>query len=237
MVGIDTVYQRVLALANKEQRGYITPQEFNLFANQAQLEVLDQYFADMNQLSRITGNETEYSDMLEAINEKIGILKVHDFSIGVGPKGVAALPMDMYRLGDVYTPTGNISTQVNLNQLMQLKLSPLTMPSAARPTHTLQASTTTGAMNGEISIFPLANSINISYVKRPNIARWGYVVISDKALYDPTPGNTTDFELHPSEETELVYKILKLSGAAIQRQDIAQFAQGMEASIQQKEKQ
>ena len=31
-VNIDTVYQRVLAIANKEQRGYITPQEFNLYS-------------------------------------------------------------------------------------------------------------------------------------------------------------------------------------------------------------
>ena len=44
MVKIDTVYQRVLALANKEQRGYITPQEFNLFANQAQMDIFEQYF-------------------------------------------------------------------------------------------------------------------------------------------------------------------------------------------------
>ena len=36
-INIDTVYQKVLAFANKEQRGYITPQEFNLFADQAQL--------------------------------------------------------------------------------------------------------------------------------------------------------------------------------------------------------
>jgi hypothetical protein len=32
MINIDSVYQTVQALANKEQRGYITPQEFNLFA-------------------------------------------------------------------------------------------------------------------------------------------------------------------------------------------------------------
>ena len=32
-ISADTVYQRVLALANKEQRGYVTPQEFNLLAN------------------------------------------------------------------------------------------------------------------------------------------------------------------------------------------------------------
>ena len=38
-VSIDTVYQRVLSILNKEQRGYITPQEFNLLANQAQIEI------------------------------------------------------------------------------------------------------------------------------------------------------------------------------------------------------
>ena len=38
-VSIDKVYQKVLAFANKEQRGYITPQEFNLFADQAQMEI------------------------------------------------------------------------------------------------------------------------------------------------------------------------------------------------------
>ena len=49
MVNVDTVYQRVLALANKEQRGYITPQEFNLFADQAQMEIFEQYFYDIDQ--------------------------------------------------------------------------------------------------------------------------------------------------------------------------------------------
>ena len=38
---INNVYQKVLALANKEQRGYITPQEFNLFAEYAQLDIFN----------------------------------------------------------------------------------------------------------------------------------------------------------------------------------------------------
>ena len=49
MSNINTVYQTVLALANKEQRGYITPQEFNLFAKQAQLDIFEQYFYDLSQ--------------------------------------------------------------------------------------------------------------------------------------------------------------------------------------------
>ena len=62
-VNIDTVYQKVLALANKEQRGYITPQEFNLLANQAQLLIFEQYFYDIEKAMMLpNANDTEYSD-------------------------------------------------------------------------------------------------------------------------------------------------------------------------------
>ena len=70
-VGINKVYNKVLAIANKEQRGYITPQEFNLLANQAQLAIFEQYFYDTNQFGKINGNSTEYSDMLNILGEKI----------------------------------------------------------------------------------------------------------------------------------------------------------------------
>jgi len=59
-VSIDTVYQRVLAIANKEQRGYVTPQEFNILANQAQMDIFEQYFYDKNQFLRQPGNDTTY---------------------------------------------------------------------------------------------------------------------------------------------------------------------------------
>ena len=52
MISVDTVYQRVLAILNKENRGYMTPQEFNLMANQAQIEIFEQYFYDLNQFNR-----------------------------------------------------------------------------------------------------------------------------------------------------------------------------------------
>ena len=64
-VNVDTVYQKVLAIANKEQRGYITPQEFNLFADQAQMEIFEQYFYDIDQFERRIG-----SDIVELLQEK-----------------------------------------------------------------------------------------------------------------------------------------------------------------------
>ena len=95
MVRVDTVYQRVLAIANKEQRGYITPLEFNLYANQAQMDIFEQYFYDLNQFTRVPGNDTEYSDMVTILEEKINLFETSSpgFDTGILP--------GFYRLGTV----------------------------------------------------------------------------------------------------------------------------------------
>ena len=40
-INVNTVYTTVLTILNKEQRGYLTPFEFNNVANQVQLEVFE----------------------------------------------------------------------------------------------------------------------------------------------------------------------------------------------------
>ena len=66
-VNINTVYQRVLAIINKEQRGFVSPVEFNLFANQVQMDIFEQYFYDLNQFLRIPGNETRHADPVDIL--------------------------------------------------------------------------------------------------------------------------------------------------------------------------
>ena len=73
MVNIDTVYQRVLAFANKEQRGYITPQEFNLFANQAQIEIYEQYHYDVNNFEMRDATYTLNSDTTDLTRQKLDV--------------------------------------------------------------------------------------------------------------------------------------------------------------------
>ena len=97
MIIIDTVYQRVLALANKEQRGYITPLEFNLLANQAQLDIFEQYFYDINQFAVTNDVGSEYSDTLDMLEEKMALFETRA-NIGSG----ATLPSDLYRLRTVF---------------------------------------------------------------------------------------------------------------------------------------
>tara|TARA_R100000734_G_C3319096_1_gene114259 strand:+ start:51 stop:1211 length:1161 start_codon:yes stop_codon:yes gene_type:complete len=77
-VNINTVYKAVLAIANKEQRGYITPQEFNILANQAQMDLFEQYFYDISQFQNRKGNSTEHSDMLHILEEKLAPFRVNN---------------------------------------------------------------------------------------------------------------------------------------------------------------
>ena len=71
MVNIDDVYQKVLALANKEQRGYITPQEFNLMADRAQKEIYNSYFHDYKTGFFKPKAEAESFDDLEMTQQKL----------------------------------------------------------------------------------------------------------------------------------------------------------------------
>ena len=226
MVNIDTVYQRVLALANKEQRGYITPLEFNLLANQAQLEIFEQYFYDINQLALIEDIGAEYSDPVDNLDEKISIFETNDVVTGG-----TTLPADLYRLGVV---TFNGTTEVEYieqKKFLYVMSSPLSRPSNNRPIYTRNANTiNVVGDNGNV----INNNITCDYVRQPNAVEWGYNVVADKALYNA--GTSTHFELHNSEETKLVIKILELAGIVINKPGLVSIASQKEASMSQQQK-
>ena len=240
-ISVDTVYQRVLGILNKEQRGYVTPQEFNLFANQAQLDLFEQYFYDINQFGRISGNDTEYSDMLTLLNEKINI-----FETAVQPTRTGFYfnePTDLYRLGAiVYKNTttnsfGVLSTEsieaerINAKDFLYINSSPLTKPKNVRPVFVANTSGVRVYGNNEITE---PAEVEFQYIKKPAKVEWKYQMVFGEALYDST--YSVDFELHPSEEVELVVKILELSGILIKDLSIYQVMNSEEQETIQQEK-
>ena len=243
---VDSVYQKVLALANKEQRGYISPQEFNLFANQAQLEIINQYFYELDEYARRrpTDNDyAEYSDMENLIQEKLGILQVVDYAMPSGNaiNGFHPFPDDLLRLGSVSKVSGtNLMPEISWADKEKYNRSKLTKLTFKNPAYivTQSLANNLGYYEKGFQIYPVVSmtgGIEISYIRKPNTVKWGYVVINEKAMYDP--GNSIHFDLHPAEESDLIYRILKLCGVAIKRDDIAGAAQQMEAVKTQQEKQ
>ena len=215
-VNIDTVYQKVLMFANKEQRGYITPQEFNLFADQAQMEIFEQYFYDMNLYLLKLGNSKEYSDIRDNLNEKIATFET------TGTITSGNLPYaTMYRLGTVYTVNDIEVEEVQPNEILYLNNSPLTKPTLSRPVYVRTGANT-------IQAYPSPSTLYCTFIRKPNKPNWSYVVVNGKAMYDDAYVN--HFELHAAEESELVYKILKFAGVSMKRDDIMKAGQGLEMS-------
>tara|TARA_R100001369_G_scaffold31723_1_gene56256 strand:- start:1806 stop:2573 length:768 start_codon:yes stop_codon:yes gene_type:complete len=252
-VSIDTVYQKVLALANKEQRGYITPQEFNLFADMAQKEIFEQYFYDKNQWARQHGSEFGYSDMLSNLDEKIGMFEDITSSNNItllnqyGDANLSKDLPDLYRLGQVrvkYPANARyvVAELVSAKEFRLIQQSPLTKQSVKRPVYIRYHKG-----YDRIKIYPnptnddgsairggTTDNVSVDHVFKPSKPKWGYVMVYEKALYDAD--RSTNFDLHPSEESELVYKVLKYAGISLQKQDIMQAGVGMEQAQAAQEK-
>jgi len=242
MISIDTVYQKVLAIANKEQRGYITPQEFNLLAEQAQMLIFEQYFYDLNQFNRAGGNGMEYGDMMNILEEKISLFEKYNQDLASNTANRGKLPADCYRLGQVQFGTFNganvVVEKLNIKDLNQILNTALTAPTLTRPVY-IRSKTT----SYDIELYPTTFSANnrmddvtVNYVRQPLVPKWTYTIVNEQALYNGSAADKQDFELHPSDQEDLVYKILELSGIIMNKPGLVQLADKEEMQGVQNEK-
>jgi hypothetical protein len=230
-ISVNTVYQRVLAILNKEQRGYVTPEEFNLFANQAQLDIFEQYFYDINQFGRLPGNDTEYSDMLDNLNEKISYFEKTATLSYSTQLSRFTLPTDLYRVGTLIFGNKEVE-RVNKNEYLYISQAPLAKPTDARP---IYVKDTDGFIVYGSDEKDGTDTVKINYIKKPSNVVWNYKTVLGNAQYKAT--GSVDFELEPSEEPDLVIKILGMCGVEVRDLSIYQLAAQEEIRDTQEEKQ
>ena len=232
MVSIDSVYQKVLALANKEKRGYITPQEFNLMARKVQNEIFDSYFHDFVTVDMKPKNEKSWADATDLLQ-----MKLHEFtySENISMNGVTngfQLPVNTYKVISIVDADGRAVEEASVRDIKYTENHPLTKATRNRMVWVRDGFTLVGGVKRyDCYLYPRpeATTIIVSYFQRPQDPDWAYVVIKEKALYNSNL--TVDFSLHPSEEEVIVAKILGLCGVIISKQELVQIGDGMEAGI------
>tara|TARA_R110000822_G_scaffold139159_5_gene276724 strand:+ start:559 stop:1314 length:756 start_codon:yes stop_codon:yes gene_type:complete len=229
MINVDNVYKTVLLILNKEQRGYMTPDEFNKIGAQVQNEIFEGYFNDMNQYLRQPQTDFDYSDRAEYMDEKIAQFKKE----GTGTHtsgGIFTLPTDIYRLGSVtYTGgTNDIELQkVGRKEFYNIQASKLTAASEAMPIFLQEDNSIT--THTKIIVLPstIGSGINVQYLRKPTTGSptWAYTVddtsqgyiyagTSTGSTVTPTTG-VVDFDLHASEQHEVIKRILLYAGVVI----------------------
>ena len=231
MVGIDRVYQTVQKILNKEQRGYLPPVEFNLFANQAQQEIFGAYFALRNY---VTSNSSDYSDIQRKVEEKISLFENEEtiakssFSNAGGntTSDYYAYPANFYTLVAVEA-AGYRAEEVSSKNFTYVKRSKYTKPSEKNPIYVRH--------EGGVVVLPGdITSIDIQYIRKPIETQWNYTTVNNKPLYNA--GTSVNFELHDSEITELVLKICQYAGLSTKSVDVAQAAAQKEQQVTQSER-
>ena len=183
-VNVDTVYKTVLLILNKEQRGYITPDEFNKIGSQVQREIFEAYFEDLNQQLRVPQTDMEYSNRVAITDEKIAEFKAEANAINT-TSGIFTLPSDLYRLGSLtFEPNNKFPVEVQRvgrAEFYNINKSPLTRPSLDQPIYLYE--------DNKILIYPtnINSKIRCQYVKKPDDVRWGHSTGSlGQLIFDPT---------------------------------------------------
>ena len=238
-INVNTVYTTVLSILNKEQRGYMTPAEFNTVGTQVQLQIFEKYFEDLNQQLRVPQTDVNYGDRVDNVDEKIAIFKTFGNAVYPSAKiaGAFSLPeidaytntVEFYRLGEVSYKNEVIVQKLQRNDFYSSEKSKLTKATETFPTYLYE--------NELLFVRPtsITSDIQVEYVRKPLPPVWGFIVGSlgqyeyDESNYVKGAAGNADtgsrnFELHISEQVDVILRILAYAGIIIRDPQIVQAA-------------
>lgn len=225
---INTVRNTVMAIINKDNNGYITPDEFNLFAKQAQLEIFEQYFYNytnwVNKRNARMANDG-YSDIQKQIAEKIDRFSEQATLTYNSGAGAFAAPSNSYFVNVLLYANKEIE-YVAHTKIMNLISSNLTTPTTSYPAYYEKENL--------YYVYPSTIQTNVSalHVRYPVDPKWTYSVVSGSPIFNQSAADYQDFELSEGSQNDLVFKILSYAGVNIRESDVVQFAMAGENADQ-----
>jgi hypothetical protein len=265
-INVNDVYKTVLLILNKEQRGYMTPNEFNRIATQVQREIFERYFEDLNQQARTPQTDIDYADRIFATEEKLETFRTSSRLNYDTSSDSFAIPSTLYKLGNVtvyqlqkntipgpstlvkYSEIPVEAQKVDRHEFNLMRRSKLLAGSYDYPIYLYEAN--------KLKITPnnftanTENPVEIDFIKKPADVVWSYKIDDNGAsatgayYWDgsssipagasgPYPsGGSVNFELHNSEQTEVILNVLMYAGIIIRDPQVVQSAM---SQVQQEE--
>lgn len=238
---INSVRNTVLSVLNKNNYGYISPSDFNLFAKQAQMEIYEEYYSSYNKAinaenSRVSG--TEYADIENPIAEVLESFLRNDTLVQVTPAtnkyyvpSLVTTGYNFYMISRLTcfngtTRLGDAEKVANARLYMLLD-SMLTAPTTQYPAYIIEGDV--------ISVYPDTingvSSLKCSYFRLPLDPKWTYISLPNgEPAFDQSQPDYQDFELPLEDEYKLVMKILQYCGMSIREIQVAQYGIQQEQS-------
>lgn len=239
---INGVRNTVLSVLNKNNYGYISPSDFNLYALNAQMELYEEYFSNFNKVindENLRKSGTDYADILKPIAEVIEL-----FTRVENPLTQTAVDTNKYFLpsltttGDEAYMISNVycfdkvtsarlgeAEKVSSGKISLLLNSPLTTPNIYYPAYIMSGNALTvypATING-------VNSVKCTYFSYPKPPKWTYNTLANgEPIFNQSLSDYQDFQLPQEDEYKLAMKILQYCGISIREQQVVQFGMAQE---------
>ena len=226
---INHVRNTVLTILNKENRGYITPEQFNSYAAHAQQSIFNLYFSEyakMVSLKNARRLSADYGDRVREIQANIDtFIKAEDIS-----KSGSSYPKPT----DMFKP---LSLRYNGNEIVQIPIHKETFVDKANLTAPSEAYPVYVDKDNVFSVKPttITSDIELVYVRNPLTPKWTYTMVLDEPIFNPSATDYQDFELGQDESVYLVIEICKLAGVTIREADVVAFANNADVLDSQKQ--
>lgn len=236
MASVYTVYSTLKDLANKDERGFVTPSTFNAFAALAQQNVFNSLFSK-NMLSSTSKSRglDGHRDMAlsKQLREDLAFFSKESTISQVD--GTFAKPADLARIISAKTFGTFIlgqTTSIPIDLVYdELKAEYIFRSTLSRPTE----NNPIAVVSDSITVYPTSvKKIKLKYYKQPSginpttkarvvsLPKFGYTVVSNKEVYDAA--TSVDFELPEHYTPQLIMELAKMIGVNIKDSDIFSYA-------------
>jgi len=231
MASIKVVYDTLLSLVNKDQRGFVTPRVFNEFAGVAQLNIYNRLFDDLKDAHRnrrASFDPGRDKSLFKRINEDLSVFSRTKTLARVD--GVFKKPDDLSRIISATTFGPILLGQSNRTPIEMCydedKIDRILRSNISSPTEEFPIA----LVSDDIELFPTSiNRLRLKYYKipqsvdadgTPSTASPTYGTVSIGAAEVYSQGGSSDFELPNHYVSLLVIEMAQLIGVNLRDKDV-----------------
>ena len=222
MVSVIEVYTTLKNLANKEQKGFITPDVFNSFAGIAQRNIINEMFDELEQAKSkaSAGRDTarrrsSYQSLKEDLGRYIVRAGLTETNVQGYPlsSAVWSIPSDCRKILSIRNKDfKQIDLVYDVEKMDHITSSSLSSPDASFPV---------ALITDVIEILPSAGTSTLAIVYYRNPIVNPQLATGPNNTFDLA--NSVDFDLPEDYTSEVVYEIAKLLGVRLRDQNIQAF--------------
>lgn len=225
---IDLVYQVLLSILNKEQRGTVRPSDFNTLAKLVQEEIYRGYFTDYNRDQNRQNRGLSNTGLGNLVDQQAQRIERFSKSAALSFNTLNFdLPSDLYMLRQ----NGILFGSTVIEYLGQENYGYSQATGSASETFPVYERVN----ESQIAVYPdtIDSGVTCRYLRKLEDPKWTYNAAT--GLFNQAASDYQDFELHPDEFSNIVIKMLANFGINIRETEVTQYAQALKQNQDVKE--